>query len=122
MIVLRPAAALKTAVSRNLLWKLTASFASAALVPTAVTKRKMSPSRRETKAISASQSRAALSARVENGLKVEGRTTYQLEYVRGRGLLPQSFGEIGCALAQFIEQPRVLDGDHCLIGEALHQV
>src|SRR6516164_9194765 len=63
----------------------------------------------------------ALGKRVENGLKVEGRTTYQLEYVRGRGLLPQRFGEIGCALAQFIEQPRVLDGDDRLRGKRLEK-
>src|SRR6516165_9622594 len=25
-------------------------------------------------------------------------------------------------LAQFVEQPRVVDGDHCLIGKALHQI
>src|SRR6516225_11421349 len=25
-------------------------------------------------------------------------------------------------LAQFVEQPRVVDGDHCLIGKAFHQV
>ena len=32
------------------------------------------------------------------------------------------FGEIVGALAQFVEQPRVLDGDHRLRGEVLHQL
>src|SRR5262245_56937896 len=115
MIVLRPAAALTTAVLRNLLWNLTASFASG---------RCGCDCRHETKNVAfatrdeghlrLTEPSCALGKRVENGLKVEGRTTYQLEYVRGRGLLPQRFGEIGCALAQFVKQPRVLDGDDVL--------
>ena len=40
----------------------------------------------------------------------------------GRGLLLQRLGEIVGALAQFVEQPRVLDGDHGLGGEVLHQL
>ena len=42
--------------------------------------------------------------------------------VRCRGLLLQRFGEIVGALAQFAEQPRVLDGDDGLRGEVLHQL
>ena len=34
----------------------------------------------------------------------------------GRGLLLQRFGQIVGALAQFVEQPRVLDGDDGLTG------
>ena len=40
---------------------------------------------------------------------------------RGRGLLLQRFGEIVGALAQLVEQPRVLDGDDGLGSEVLHQ-
>ena len=40
----------------------------------------------------------------------------------GRGLLLQRLGEIVGALAQFVEQPRVLDGDDGLGGEVLHQL
>ena len=40
----------------------------------------------------------------------------------GRGLLLQRFGEIVGALAQLVEQPRVLDGDDGLRGEVLHQL
>ena len=38
---------------------------------------------------------------------------------RGRGLLLQRLGKIVGALAQLVEQPRVLDGDHRLVGEGL---
>ena len=41
---------------------------------------------------------------------------------RGRGLLLQRFGEIVGALAQLVEQARVLDGDDGLRGEVLHQL
>jgi hypothetical protein len=36
--------------------------------------------------------------------------------------LLQRLAQIGCALAQFVEQPSVLDGDDGLRGEALHQL
>ena len=39
----------------------------------------------------------------------------------GSGLLLQRFGELAGALTQLVEQPRVLDGDHRLVGEGLHQ-
>ena len=41
---------------------------------------------------------------------------------RGRGLLLQRLAEIVGALAQLVEQPRVLDGDDGLGGEVLHQL
>ena len=41
---------------------------------------------------------------------------------RGRRLLFQRFGEIGRTLAQFVEQPRVLDGDHRLGGEVMDKL
>ena len=30
--------------------------------------------------------------------------------------------EVGCAVAQFVEKPRVLDRDYCLVGESLNQL
>ena len=39
-----------------------------------------------------------------------------------RCLLLQGFAEIAGALAQFVEQPHVLDGDHRLVGEGAHQL
>ena len=44
-----------------------------------------------------------------------------LQHFARRGLLLQRLGEIVGALAQFVEQPRVLDGDDGLRGEVLHQ-
>ena len=43
------------------------------------------------------------------------------QHLGGGGLLLQRLSEIVGALAQFIEQPRVLDGNYRLIGEVLDQ-
>ena len=45
-----------------------------------------------------------------------------LQHLGGRGLLLQRLGEVVGALAQFVEQPRVLDGDDGLRGEVLDQL
>jgi hypothetical protein len=45
-----------------------------------------------------------------------------LQHLRGRRLLLESFAQIVSALAQLIEQPRVLDGDDGLGGEILDQL
>src|SRR5262249_13957447 len=58
---------------------------------------------------------------VENRLQIEGRSADDLQHLRGRGLLLQRLREIVGALAQFVEQPRVLDGDDGLGGEVLDQ-
>ena len=47
--------------------------------------------------------------------------TDDAQHLGCRGLLLKRFGEIVSALAQLIEQPRVLDGDDGLRGEVLHQ-
>ena len=71
-------------------------------------------------ALSASHSRAADSTSVcEHGIEIEGRAADDLEHLGGGGLLLQQFGEIVGALAQFVEQPGVLDGDNGLRGEVL---
>src|ERR1700738_1173828 len=59
---------------------------------------------------------------VENGLKIEGRAADYLEHVGGCGLLLERFREIARALAQLVEQARVLDGDDGLCGEVLYQL
>ena len=59
---------------------------------------------------------------LEHRLQVAGRAGDDLQHLGGRGLLLQRFGEIVGALAQFVEQPRVLDGDDGLGGEVLHQL
>ena len=53
------------------------------------------------------------------GWESVGRVADDLEDVRCRRLLLQRFGQIVGALAQFVEQPRILDGDHGLVGKGL---
>ena len=60
---------------------------------------------------------------VENtGSISTGRTADNLKYLRRRSLLLQRLGEVGGALAQFVEQPRVLDGDDGLGSEVLDEL
>ena len=58
---------------------------------------------------------------VEHRLSVGKRTADHLKDLRGRRPLLQRFGEIVGALAQLIEQPRVLDSDHGLRCEVRNQ-
>ena len=58
----------------------------------------------------------------EHRLQLAGRTGDDLQHLRGRGLLLQRLAQIVGALAQLVEQPRVLDGDDGLGGEVLHQL
>src|ERR1700751_5586453 len=51
----------------------------------------------------------------ENRLKVIRRARYDAQHVGRRRLLLQR-------LAKFGEQPRILEGDHRLIGKGLHQL
>src|SRR5262245_33564375 len=51
---------------------------------------------------------------LEHWLKFTGRTANNFEHVGGGGLSLKR-------LTQFVEQPRVLDGDDCLCGEILNQ-
>ena len=62
----------------------------------------------------------------EHGVKFAGKRTDDLQHFRGGCLLLQCLREVGCALgkvsgslAQFVEQPRILDGDDRLGGEVL---
>src|SRR5262249_21507370 len=59
--------------------------------------------------------------RVEYRLHVRRRTRNNAQYLRGRCLLLQRLAQVGGALAQLVEEPRVLDGDDGLRGEILHQ-
>src|SRR6516164_8269499 len=58
--------------------------------------------------------RRRFAKRVEHRLQVESRATDDLKHVGSRGLLLQR-------LPEFVQQPRILDGDDCLRGEVLHQ-
>ena len=53
------------------------------------------------------------------GSSSPGELEMTLQHLAGRGLLLQRLGQIVGALAQLVEQPRVLDGDHGLGGEVL---
>jgi hypothetical protein len=55
--------------------------------------------------------------RVEHRLQVEGRAADDLEHIAGRGLVFERFLKIMGAVAQLVEQPRVLDRDHRLVGK-----
>ena len=71
----------------------------------------------------ASQMRVAFSSMASNtGSRSPGELEMTLQHLGGRGLLLQRLGEIVGALAQLVEQPRVLDGDDGLRGEVLHQL
>ena len=59
--------------------------------------------------------------RLEHRLQIEGRAADDLEHRRSRSAA-QRYGEIVGALAQLVEQARVLDGDDSLGGEILHQL
>jgi hypothetical protein len=64
--------------------------------------------------VRAAKVRRRLDQSVEHCLQIEGRAADDLEHVGGGGLLLQRF-------AQFVEQPRVFDGDDGLGGEVLNQ-
>ena len=71
----------------------------------------------------ASQSRVRrFDQRIEHGLQIERRAADDLEHIGGGGLLLQRFGKIVGALAQLVEQPRVLDRDDGLVGEILDEL
>ena len=60
--------------------------------------------------------------RIKHRLQIERRAADDLEHFGRRGLLLQRLGEIARARLHFFEQARVLDGDHRLVGEGLHEV
>ena len=59
---------------------------------------------------------------LEHRLQIRPASCDDLQHLGGRGLLLQRLAEIVGALAQLVEQPRVLDGDDGLGGEVLHQL
>jgi len=76
---------------------------------------------RDRRAVGVAQARGRLNQRVENGLKVEGRTANDLENVGRRGLLLERLRQLFRARLHLLEQPHVFDRDHRLIGEGLQQ-
>ena len=60
--------------------------------------------------------------RLEHRLEITWRTGDDLQHLTRRGLLLQRLGEIVGALAQLVEQASILNGYHCLSGEARQQL
>ena len=56
---------------------------------------------------------------LKTGSNSPGELLMTLQHLRGRGLLLQRLAQIVGALTQFVEQPRVLDGDDGLRREVL---
>src|SRR6516225_2499153 len=73
------------------------------------------------RSISPTQPDRAFGNGFKHRLKVKRRAADDLQNLRRSGLLLQRFGEIARALAQLVEQPRVLDGDDGLGGEILNK-
>src|SRR5215469_16484317 len=71
--------------------------------------------------IGLADTRGLLQHRVKNRRKLARRRTDDAQYFGCRRLLLQRLGQVVGALAQFVEQPRVLDGDDRLGGEVLDQ-
>jgi hypothetical protein len=67
-------------------------------------------------------SRGRLDERIEHGLQVKGRAADHLEHIGGRGLLFQRLAQLACARLHLFKQTHVLNCDHRLIGERLHQL
>ena len=59
---------------------------------------------------------------VKHGLQFAGRTRNDVQHLGGRGLPLQRFAQLIRALAQLVEQARILDGDDRLRREVCHQL
>ena len=70
----------------------------------------------------ASQMRVAFSSMAWNTGSSSPGELEMTEHLRGRGLLLQRLGELARARLHLVEQPRVLDRDHGLVGEGLDQL
>src|SRR5262249_12095515 len=71
--------------------------------------------------IGAAQTRGRFAQRVEHRLQIKGRAADDLQHVAGRRLVFERFFEVVRAALQFIEEARILDGDHRLIGKRRDQ-
>ncbi len=63
----------------------------------------------------------ALDDGVEDRLHVRGRAADDAEHLGRRRLMLQRLAQFCVALAEFLEQPHVLDGDDGLVGEGFEQ-
>ena len=67
------------------------------------------------------ETRRRLDDGVEHRLQLAGRAADDVEHVAGRGLVLERLRQLARARLHLLEQPRVLDGDHGLVGEGLKQ-
>ena len=75
------------------------------------------------RSLASQMSRRILQHRIETpAVSSPGELMMTFSTSARRGLLLQRFGEIVGALAQLVEQPRVLDGDDGLRGKVLNQL
>ena len=65
--------------------------------------------------------RRALDDGVEHRLHVRGRAADDAEHLGRCGLMLQRLAQFRVALAEFLEQAHVLDGDHRLVGEGFQK-
>ncbi len=65
--------------------------------------------------------RGALDDGVEHRLHVRRRAADDAEHLGRRRLMLQRLAQFRVALAEFLEQAHVLDGDHGLVGEGFKQ-
>jgi hypothetical protein len=63
-----------------------------------------------------------LSNGVEHRLDIGGRAADDAEHIAGRSLILQGLLEFALACLLCLEQPRVLDSDHSLVGEGLEKL
>ena len=68
------------------------------------------------------QAHCGVDQRLQDGLKIEGRSADCLENIRCRGLLLQRLAEVARPCLHLVEQADILDGDHRLVGEGLDQL
>ena len=66
--------------------------------------------------------RGALDDGVEDRLHVRRRAADDAEHLGRCRLMLQRLAQFRVALAEFLEQPHVLDGDHGLVGEGFKQL
>ena len=71
--------------------------------------------------LGAANARRRLDQSVEHRPEFGPRMADDLQYVAGGSLVFEQLLQIACALAQFIEQPRILHRDHRLRREVLQQ-
>src|SRR6516162_10271242 len=78
----------------------------------------IAPTSEHLRLVSVAEACGGFDQRVEHRPQLNGGATDDLEHVAGCGKLVHRTGEFSLTIAQFLEQARILDRDHCLVGEA----